>query len=72
MIRISKTKARKLFARGRRIYLLPSKARIGSIWILPMMINGDVCRNFDAEVNAYHYYNCTKETGLRVHFYVED
>lgn len=72
MTKISKNVARKLFAQGHRIYLMPSKARLGSIWILPMPITGDASRNFDQEVNAYHYYNCTKETGLRVHFYIED
>lgn len=73
MKRISMTVARKLYKKGAQIYLMPSKAVIGSIWILPTRISADDYdpRDFDAEVNAYRYYNCSKETGMRVHFYIE-
>ena len=72
MKRISMTRARKLYAHGEHIYLMPSKAVPGSIWILPVRISHDDYdpRDFDAEVNAYRYYNCTAETGKRVHFYI--
>ena len=73
MKRINMTQARKMYNEGTSIYLLPSKAIPGSIWIFPVKISHDVqaqC-DFDTKVNAYHYYNCTAETGKRVHFYVE-
>lgn len=74
MKRITMTQARKLYNNGTHIYLMPSKAVPGSIWILPTRISKDDYdpRNFDSEVNAYRYYNCTKETGKRVHFYIEN
>ena len=73
MKRINMTQARKMYNEGTSIYLLPSKAVPGSIWIFPVKISHDIqaqC-DFDTKVNAYRYYNCTAETGKRVHFYVE-
>ena len=73
MKRITMTQARKLYNKGTKIYLMPSKAVPGSIWILPTRISmiDHNPKAFDSEVNAYRYYNCTAETGKRVHFYIE-
>ena len=71
MKRISMTVARRLFNKGIEIYMLPSKVVIGSIWILPIGIHRDET-SFDAHVNAYRYYNCSDETGKRVHFYINE
>ena len=71
MKRISMTVARRLFNKGIEIYMLPSKAVIGSIWILPIGIHQDGT-SFDARVKAYRYYNCSAETGKRVHFYINE
>lgn len=73
MKRINMRQARKLYNEGTAIYLLPSKAMPGSVWILPIRISLDSYDpgDFDAEVNTFRYYNCTAETGRRVHFYVE-
>ncbi len=70
MKRISMTTARRLFNKGVEIYMLPSKTAVGNIWILPVNLHkGD--SSFDAQVNAYRYYNCSVETGNRIHFYIE-
>lgn len=73
MKHINMTQARKLYNEGTSIYLLPSKAVPDSIWIFPVKISHDVQAqdDFDAKINAYHYYNCTAETGKRIHFYIE-
>ena len=71
MKRISMTVARRLFNKGIEIYMLPSKAVIGSIWILPIGIYRDET-SFDAHVNAYRYYNCSTKTGKRIHFYINE
>ena len=73
MKRINMTQARKMYNEGTSIYLLPSKAVPGSVWISPVKISRDVQAqgDFDTKVNAYSYYNCTAETGKRVHFYIE-
>ena len=70
MKRISMAAARRLFNNGVEIYMLPSKAVIGNIWILPIGIHQDGI-SFEAHVNEYRYYNCSAETGKRVHFYIE-
>ena len=70
MKRISMAAARRLFNNGVEIYMLPSKSVIGNIWILPIGIHQDGI-SFDAQVNIYRYYNCSAETGKRVHFYIE-
>ena len=74
MKRVTMTQARKLYNKGNKVYLMPSKAVPGSIWILPTRISmsDHDPRTFDSEVNAYRYYNCTAETGKRVHFYIEN
>ena len=56
MKRISMTAARRLFNKGIEIYMLPSKAVIGNIWILPIGIHQDGI-SFEAHVNEYRYYN---------------
>ena len=71
MKRIFMTTARHLFNKEIEIYMLASKAVIGSIWILPIGIHRDET-SFDAHVNAYRYYNCSAETGKRVHFYINE
>ena len=70
MKRISMTTARRLFNKGIEIYMLPSKVAVGGIWILPANLHmGD--SSFDAQVSEYRYYNCSAETGNRIHFYIE-
>ena len=73
MKRINIAQARKLYSEGTDIYLLPSKAVPGSIWILPIKISNDIQtqNDFDTKINAYRYYNCTAETGKCIHFYVK-
>ena len=71
MKRISMATARRLFNNGVEIYMLPSKAVIRNIWILPIGIHQDEI-SFEAHVNEYRYYNCSAETGERVHFYINE
>ena len=73
MKRISMAQARKLYSEGADIYLLPSKAVPGSVWILPIKISkdGQTHSDFDTKTNAYRYYNCTAETGKYIHFYIK-
>lgn len=70
MKRISMTTARRLFNKGIEIYMLPSKVTVGNIWILPANLHKGGS-SFDAQVNIYRYYNCSAETGNRIHFYIE-
>ena len=67
--KITSNTAKKMFANGETIYLLPSKVRLGNAWILPFAISDAEGRTFDQYVNEYKYYNCNKETGTAVAFY---
>lgn len=71
MTKISKREAAIRYYNNENIYLLPSKARLGSCWISPVCISRDEDSTFEKKVNAYRYYNCTRETGLVVHYYIE-
>lgn len=68
--RISKSQARYWFNKGADIYLNPSKMRLGGNWNMCHSFNKcPDTPDFDKLNNAYHYYNCTKETGRVIHFY---
>lgn len=71
MNKIDKTRARKEYNAGRNVYLLPSKAILGSMWIQPYMINNSCGKEFEVILNEFSYYNCTKETGLRINYYID-
>lgn len=71
LVKIDKRTATKEYNNGNTIHLLPSKAAPGSIWISPTSVNNQCGKSFDALTNEYSYYNCTKETGLRVNYYID-
>ena len=71
MNKIDKARARKEYNAGRNVYLLPSKAVPGSMWIQHYMVNNSCGKDFEAILNEFSYYNCTKETGLRVNYYID-
>lgn len=76
MTKITYQTARKLYNNGTTIYLMPSKAVPGSAWITPVPVTRDPDEDdilpidFDTKVNAYRYYNCNRETGMTVHYYI--
>lgn len=66
--RITKAQAREIHEQGGRVYILPSKANICSMWWNPPPdIPSD--RNFNKFINEYLYYNCNKETGTGLAFF---
>jgi len=71
MRKITKPQARKLYDSGKSIYLNSSKMRLNSMWSSPMKVSkrSTSGRKFEALVNEFKYYNCSRETGLAVHFY---
>ena len=70
LTKVDKKTAVKEYNKGKEVYLLPSKAVPGSIWIVPTMITNQCGKEFCAVINEFSYYNCTKETGLRVNYYI--
>lgn len=72
-VRVSKTKARKVYGDGNTVYLIPDMMRLDNVWQSPCPISkkdngGD--REFDARVNEFQYYNCDKERGRGVKYFV--
>lgn len=67
MKRISKRQARKLFNRGEKVYMAPSKMNIWSMWFSPVCMDNN--EDFEKNVNAFRYYNCNEETGKVVYYY---
>ena len=68
-VKITTPTAKKIFAEGETVYLLPNKVRLGNAWILPFGINDAEGRTFEQYINEYKYYNCNRETGNAVAFY---
>lgn len=71
MVKVSKADARRAFVQGRYVYLLPSKAVPGSVWISPTRIHRSSGMDFDKITQNYSRYNCSKETGARVSYYID-
>lgn len=71
LVKISKATAREEYNSGVTIYLLPSKATPESGLIQPKPINIQCGTPLDSVVYGYKYYNCNKDTGLKVSYYIE-
>ena len=72
MQKLTKKQARGLYNKGIEVLFVPSKMHPKNLWGLSIK----ACINqaagetlFDDFLNAFRYYNCSKETGLRVSFY---
>ncbi len=73
-VKISKSKARKLFTSGEIVRITPSKISPYNVWGYCCDVSfekKEPDRTFDAIVNAFEYYNCTSETGKRASFWMQ-
>lgn len=76
IVRISKQMAKSMYNQGRDIMLTPCNVRPRSlmcpvdVWINNHKKERDV--SFDSLCNAYAYYNCNKETGEYISFYIRE
>lgn len=70
LIKVDKRTARKEFNKGNAIHLLPSRIAPGNLWVEPLSVNKQCGKSFDTLINEYSYYNCNRETGLRVNYYI--
>ena len=69
MIKINKTKARRLFNEGVKVYAVACKMRLESAWNEPCLLSRST---FEKAVNSFEYYNCCNERGKYSHFYIEE
>lgn len=72
MIKINKSKARRLFNEGVAINLLPCKVRLNSMWIKPCLIEKKASGNFDDYVDEFEHYNCNYELGYYTSYYISE
>jgi hypothetical protein len=71
LARIDKRKARNLFEKGIKIYLVPSNLAPFSAWIEPTEINISQHINFDGCVYYFTNYQCINaQTGYFPSFYI--
>jgi len=70
MKKINKREAKKLFNKGRKIYLVPARANLNSRWIQPMGISKR-SGSFDKLVNSFEYYNCHAPFGNYAWYYIK-
>ena len=77
LVRVSKSKAMKLFNSGVTIQIVPCNANPQSIWFYDCKfnINDTINKNFIKLVNDFTYYNCIeayqKKYGLYPAYYVD-
>lgn len=72
-IRVNKVIAQRVYNSGNIVYLIQNMMRLGNPWQGPCPLykkdNDD--RNFDTKVNEFIYYNCNKECGKKVKYFVK-
>ena len=75
--RIRKDVAKRLFNKGKTIYLTPSNiaASDSNPWIKPYAIKqeeGEGEGEFNKRVNAFEYYNCNHRLGYYANFWISE
>lgn len=68
MKKITKRDAIKGYNSGLDIIVTPSKMSPESFMAITVNVKED-CEDFEKLLNRFRYYNCSKETGMGVHFY---
>lgn len=71
MKKISKRIAKNMFNKGLEIILCPSKLNPNGIWFSGISVTNENEKDLEKILNNFSYYNCTKETGLRINFYTK-
>ena len=76
VLQVTKTQAKKFFEQGKTIYLLPSKMEFDNIWQSPLPfsishLKGEPNWDFSKYIGFYEIYNCDRERGRWVHFFIQ-
>lgn len=75
MKRISKAAARKIWNNGENFIMVPCKLSpkgLGACFTRCDLSNDWQHDSFDALINEFSFYNCNRETGQHVAFYLEE
>ena len=68
--KINRTAACKELAAGNSVIFVPCNCSPYSMFAA--RVSNDQTTTFDTIVNTFTYYNCNKETGRRLHYYIEE
>lgn len=69
-IKISKKQARERYNQGKIIRLMACNLNPNGYWGEPLPVNNEQGKPFEGLCNEFSYYNCTKETGKSISFYI--
>ncbi len=69
---ITKRKAREMYNEGKVVRLMASNLNPHSYWSKPLPVCNECGKPFEQLCNEFSYYNCTRETGKRIKFYVKE
>ena len=81
-IQLSKTKAKRMFYAEKTILLLSSNLAFDNVWEKPYSCNikkymeeevspAEYEKMFDILCNSFRHYNCDRERGKYIHFFME-
>lgn len=69
---VNKTTARKLYNKGKEIYLNSCNMCLNNPWTSPMLASKELCgKDFDLMLIYFQNYNCDSERGRYANFFVE-
>ena len=71
-IKITKDEARDRYDKGKIIRLMACNLNPHSYWGEPLPVKNTQGKPFDKLCNEFEYYNCTKETGKKISFYITE
>ena len=71
-IEITKKQARERYDDGNVVRLMASNLNPHSYWGEPLPVNKECGREFEKLCNEFRYYNCTRETGKKIRFYITE
>ena len=71
-VEISKADARQRYYDGKIVRLMASNLNPHSYWGEPLPVNKECGKDFEKLCNEFSYYNCTKETGKKIKFYITE
>lgn len=71
--KVNVTTAKKVFNAGNTVYLLPNKVKLDNAWIKPFAIDSETSlgKSWENIINSYAYYNCNKDTGTNIAYYID-
>lgn len=71
---VQKRTAKRLYNEGRTIFIQSSNMHPFNVWQSCTCINKDseTYTDFETFLNDFEYYNCRRETGLYIHFYIRE